>query len=66
MSFVHRPIVMGRRGMVVAGHHAAAEAGARVLREGGNAMDAAVTAAATLAVAIPFMNGVGGDAFALG
>ncbi len=56
---------MTRRGLVVAGHHAAAEAGAQVLRDGGNAMDAAVTAAAALSVAIPFMNGVGGDCFAL-
>lgn len=63
--FVHRPIVMTREGMVVAGNHHAAEAGAQVLRDGGNAMDACVTAAATLAVTIPFMNGVGGDAFAL-
>lgn len=63
--FVHRPIVMTHRGVVVAGHHAAADAGAQVLREGGNAMDAAVAAAAVLAVAIPFMNGVGGDSFAL-
>ncbi len=51
--------------MVVAGHHLAAEAGARVLADGGNAMDAAVTAAAALSAAIPFMNGVGGDCFAL-
>lgn len=64
-AFVHRPVLMGRRGMVVAGHHLAAEAGARVLADGGNAMDAAVTAAAALSAAIPFMNGVGGDCFAL-
>ncbi len=64
-GFVHRPVVMGQRGIIAAGHHRAAEAGAAVLREGGNAMDAAVTAAATLAVAIPHMNGLGGDAFAL-
>jgi gamma-glutamyltranspeptidase len=63
--FVHRPIVMSRRGLVVAGHHQAAEAGAQVLRDGGNAMDAAVATAATLAVSIPFMNGLGGDCFAL-
>ncbi|MCX7354965.1 MAG: gamma-glutamyltransferase [Alphaproteobacteria bacterium] len=63
--FVHRPIVMTKRGLVVAGHHKAAEAGAAVLREGGNAMDAAVAAAATLTVAIPHMNSVGGDCFAL-
>jgi len=63
--WVHRPIVITRRGIVVAGHHLAAEAGATVLREGGNAMDAAVTAAAALSVAIPHMNGLGGDAFGL-
>src|SRR6056297_2156423 len=65
-AFAHRPVVMtGNRGMVVAGHHVAAEAGARMLREGGNAMDAAIAAAATLAIAVPYMNGLGGDAISL-
>ena len=63
--FVHRPAIAARGGLVVAGHHLAAEAGAAVLREGGNATDAAVTAAAALAVAIPHKNGIGGDSFAL-
>ena len=62
---VHRPIVMSRKNLVVAGHHMAAQAGVRILQQGSNAMDAAVAAAATLAVAIPHMNGLGGDAFAL-
>ena len=61
----HRPVIMSKRGMVVAGHPLASAAGAAVLRGGGNAMDAAVAAAATLAIAIPFMNGLGGDAIAL-
>jgi gamma-glutamyltranspeptidase len=65
MAQVHRPILMTEHGAVVAGHHRAAEAGAAVLRRGGNAFDAAVTTAATLCVAIPNMNGLGGDAFAL-
>nr|WP_256465674.1 gamma-glutamyltransferase [Bradyrhizobium sp. 138] len=51
--------------MVVAGHPKASEAGAAILRSGGNAMDAAISAAASLAIAIPFMNGLGGDAIAL-
>ena len=61
----HRPIVMSDAGMVVSGHHKASEAGATVLRDGGNAIDAAVAASAVLAVAIPHMNGLGGDAIAL-
>jgi len=63
--FVHRPIVMTDAGVVVSGHHKASEAGAAVLRDGGNAMDAAVAASAALCVAIPHMNGVGGDCIAL-
>src|SRR5262245_10327370 len=65
MMSSHRPIVMSEEGIVVAGHHRAAEAGAAMLRSGGNAMDAAVTAAAALAVVVPHMNGLGGDAIAL-
>jgi gamma-glutamyltranspeptidase len=49
--------------MVVAPHHLAAEAGQRVLREGGNAIEAMVAAAATIAVVYPHMNGLGGDNF---
>ena len=60
-----RPDVMGTRGAVVAGHPLAAAAGSDVLRRGGNAVDAAVTMAAVLAVVRPHMNGVGADAFAL-
>ncbi|MBP0116394.1 gamma-glutamyltransferase family protein [Bradyrhizobium vignae] len=61
----HRPVIIGDRGMVVAGHHKASEAGAAILRSGGNAMDAAIATAAALAIAIPYMNGLGGDAIAL-
>ena len=52
-----------RRGMVVAPHHLAAQAGLSVLREGGNAVEAMVAAAATIAVVYPHMNGIGGDGF---
>lgn len=60
-----RPEVQGRDAAVVADHPLAAAAGMDVLRRGGNAVDAAITMAAVLAVVRPHMNGVGGDAFML-
>jgi gamma-glutamyltranspeptidase/glutathione hydrolase len=51
------------RGMVVAPHHLAAQAGLDVLREGGNAIEAAVATAAAIAVVYPHMNSLGGDNF---
>jgi gamma-glutamyltranspeptidase / glutathione hydrolase len=60
-----RPEVQGTTAAVVADHPLAAAAGAEVLRRGGNAVDAAVTMAAVLAVVRPHMNGIGGDAFLL-
>src|SRR5215813_13236219 len=53
----------GRRGMVSAPHRLASEAGVAALRDGGNALDAAVAAVATIAVVYPHMNGIGGDSF---
>src|SRR5258706_1791784 len=52
-----------RRGMVTAPHHLAAQAGLAVLRDGGNAVEAAVAAAAAIAVVYPHMNAIGGDGF---
>ncbi len=52
-----------RRGMVTSPHHLASEAGVRVLREGGNAIEAAVAMAASLAVVYPHMTSIGGDGF---
>lgn len=49
------------RGMVTAPHQLAAQAGLRVLEEGGNAIEATVAAAAAIAVVYPHMNGLGGD-----
>ena len=50
-------------GMVVAPHHLAAQSGLAVLREGGNAIEAMVAAAASIAVVYPHMNAIGGDGF---
>ena len=55
--------VTGSHGMVTAPHWLAAEAGLSVLRDGGNAVEATVAVAATLAVVYPHMTGIGGDGF---
>ena len=55
--------VYGRRGIAVAPHSLAAESAVAVLREGGNALEAMIAAAATIAVVYPHMNSIGGDAF---
>ncbi|WP_371348218.1 gamma-glutamyltransferase family protein [Ancylobacter sp. IITR112] len=55
--------VRARRGMVTSPHHLASEAGLRVLREGGNAVEATLAMAATLAVVYPHMTAIGGDGF---
>jgi oxamate amidohydrolase len=52
-----------RRGVVAAPHHAAAEAGRAILAEGGNALEAMIAMAATIAAVYPHMNHVGGDGF---
>ena len=60
-----RPVIMGRNGMVSAGHSLGALAGVKVLQEGGNAIDAALAAAFVMAVVKPEACGPGGDLFAL-
>ncbi|MEO8499505.1 MAG: gamma-glutamyltransferase [Vicinamibacteria bacterium] len=51
--------------MIATSQSLASVAGLKALQDGGNAIDAAVTAAAVLAVTEPSMNGIGGDLFAL-
>ncbi len=60
-----RSAAVARHGMIATSQALASGAGLRVLQEGGNAIDAAVTAAAVLAVIEPSMNGIGGDLFAI-
>ena len=50
-------------GMVTSPHALASEAGAEILRAGGNAIEAAIAMGATLAVTYPHFTGLGGDAF---
>lgn len=49
--------------MAVAPHHLAAQSATAVMREGGNALEAMIAAAASIAVVYPHMNGIGGDSF---
>ena len=51
------------RGLIAAGHMATAETAASILREGGNAFDAAVAAFLTSFISEPCMNSAGGGAF---
>lgn len=60
-----RPTVVSSHGMVAAGHPLAAEAGLRILKAGGNAVDAAIATWAVQGEVEPGMTGLGGDMFAL-
>ena len=60
-----RSMVITRYGIVAAEHPVAAQIGATILSEGGNAVDAAVAANAAMGVFAPMANGIGGDLFAI-
>lgn len=60
-----RSMVVTKYGIVAAPQFLASQAGARILEEGGNAVDAAIAANAVMGVTQPYVNGIGGDLFVI-
>jgi len=60
-----RSMIVTQYGIVATPQFLASQAGAKVLEAGGNAVDAAIAANAVLGVTQPYVNGIGGDLFAI-
>ena len=60
---LRKAVITGAGGLVAAQHAGAAEAGAQILEDGGNAIDAALAASLALCVLEPWMSGLGGGGF---
>ena len=60
-----RSMIVTQYGIVAASQFLASQAGAKMLEAGGNAIDAAIAANAVLGLTQPYVNGIGGDLFAI-
>src|SRR5690242_6971223 len=60
-----RSMVVTKFGIVAASQFLASQAGAKILEAGGNAVDAAIAANSVLGLTQPYVNGMGGDLFAI-
>lgn len=60
---LRKPVARGGGGVVASHSKAAAEAGAAVLKDGGNALDAAIATSFAVSVVEPWMSGIGGVSF---
>ena len=60
---LRKPAVVGHGGMVSTQHFLASNVGAKMLRDGGNAVDAAIAAGLAIGVVEPWMSGIGGGGY---